>query len=141
MNISSTKLHLTNAKLSNKALACKPGDCSAQDREACRAEIRDMVVHSDNTLVSGTLIHIGSLFASAAAAGFALGTLSGTTNAVIGVAGALIGGAATVGLHTLHKGKDKQAAQQFKAAFDRAEDTGCYQRDELYQWYLENFVY
>jgi len=134
MNINSTKkLHLTKPNHN-----CKPGDCSVEDRKACRAEIRDMVVESDNILMQSTLLEIGSFVTGLMTAGTALATFTGNANVALGIAGSVVGGAATVGLQSLYRSKEEQAEEKFYAAFDRAEQTGCYEHDELYRWYREH---
>jgi hypothetical protein len=135
MNISSTKLHLTTLQKQNN---CKPADCSDEAREECRGEIQDMVIQADNSLVVGTLMMAGSLAIGLLTGGAAIGTLSGQHGTGLGLAGTVIGGAATVGLHIARKKKESQAIQQMDAAFQRADETGCYSRDELYRWYQEN---
>jgi outer membrane lipoprotein SlyB len=97
-----------------------------------------MVIQADNSLVVGTLMMAGSVVTGLLAAVAGVGTLSGQFGTTLGLAGTLVGGAAAVGLHLATNEKDSQAKQQMYAAFQRADETGCYTRDELYRWYREN---
>ena len=130
MNISSSMRHLTTHRS-----ACKPGDCPVEERKKCRQEIRDMVIESDNALVTSTLFTAGAVVAGFLTAGQAIGTLTGSLGTGLGIVGTVIGGAATAGCYTMKVKKDQEAISKFQEAFERADETGCYTREELYDWY------
>lgn len=130
MNISSTKLHLT--RLPQKT-PCPTGDCPQDARAECRAELRDMVTVADNKLVIGTVSKAGAVIAGT------LGFGAFTSGGALGMAGAAVGGAAAIGLAVYGFQQEKSAKEEFRAAFQKADETGCYTREELYQWYEENF--
>ena len=99
-----------------------------------------MVIESDNILVAGTLFQAGTLVAGMLTAGAVLGTLTGSAQTGLGLAGSLVGGVATTGLYMMKKSKDETAVAKFNEAFQKADETGCYTRDELYQWYRKHVV-
>lgn len=134
MNISSSTRHLTTPRS-----ACKPGDCPVEERKKCRQEIRDMVIESDNALVVSTLFMVGAMAAGVLTAGQAIGTMTGSIGTGIGIVGTAVGGVATAGLYTMKGKKEEQALTRFNQAFDRADETGCYTRAELFEWYRRNF--
>lgn len=130
MNITSTRFRPTQSQP-----ACKPGDCGADQRKQCRQEIRDMVIQADNHLVGSTLYMAGRMVAGMATAGAIVGALVGNVDTGMCVAASVIGGAATFGLHHLKTSKDDQAKAKMSEALTRVDETGCYTREELFEWY------
>lgn len=141
MRISSTRLHLTNrATGAPNSSACESGDCSADERAQCRADLRDMVTMADNKLVTSLFPKLGGGLAGVGALGLGIKTAQGAIGPAVGVTGTLVAGAAGVGLYLYGNKQEKLAEEMFNAAFDKADETGCYTREELYQWYFDNFV-
>ena len=125
----------TNIRPIAPRVACKPGDCGADQRKECRQEIRNMVIEADNHLVASTLYMAGRLVAGVATAGAVVGLLTGNANTGMTLAATVIGGAATFGLHHMKTSKDAQAIAKMGEAIAKVDETGCYTREELFEWY------
>jgi len=117
---------------------CRPGSCSGEEMEQCRAEIRDMVIEADNILTYGTLALAGT-FVAPTIGFFLAGTLQASSPS-LAMASAAIGGVAGLGSFLYSRHLDGVATEAMEAAYQRADDTGCYTREELYRWYRDHVV-